>query len=251
MKYARDYLKLVNEVINMQVPFKTEIIGTVVYDQAYPILKLSHEQKLAKYNVLINAGAHGDEAIGVRVLLKFLAEFKKKYLDDYNFHIYPCTNPYGYAHLVRRNGAKQMTNNSTTFSRESEVQELRIIYPTVPLRPDLFIDVHADTDKSNVYIYERKPENMQSVAKKVLESNKEIIPYEEVGTIYREKVENGVIVKPEHDRSLDDYMANAGVGYTITLEIPGKAEGHIQLNGGICLLHAILEEYLRVRKKAK
>lgn len=252
MRKVRDYLKFVNEIINLQIPFRVEVIGSVVYSNvAYPMLAIKHVQKMANYNMVINAGAHGEEAVAVRVLTKFLSEIDRSYLNHFNFYIFPCTNPYGYAYDCRRNGSKQIVNNADKFMKDSEVQELGILYNQIPTHPDLFIDVHADTGKKGIYIYERKPESFDSIAKKVLQEANTIIPYEASSTIYKEKVEEGVIIKPENDRSLDDFMGSIGVEYTLTVEIPGKAAGQVQLTGGVAVLNGILKEYLQLMETKK
>ena len=69
MKIVRNYLKNINEIANIQSPFDFELLGTLIYkDKGYPFISLHTHSKLAKWNVVINAGAHGTESIGVRTV---------------------------------------------------------------------------------------------------------------------------------------------------------------------------------------
>lgn len=248
MKIIRSYNKLINEIINLQIPFRIEIIGYVSYDkEIFPMIAIRHISKMAKKNIIILAGQHGDEYYAVHVLLKWIAQIKLEDYPEFNFHIIPVANPYGYAHCSRRNGARQHVNNAIHFIKDSEVQELGIIYEHLPLNADLFLDIHGDVDKKNVYFYERKPEELPSIAEKTLLTCDNLLPYERFQTIYREKVQNGVIYKPEHDKSMDDILGNSGVEYTIALELPGKHDGQKRMIGGITIINELLKNYKEIK----
>ena len=76
----RSYLKLVNDIVNLNIPFNISVIGFVQYDRIYPILKLEKIDKKTKYHVVIQSGIHGDEAIAIKVLLRWLKSVKPRYL---------------------------------------------------------------------------------------------------------------------------------------------------------------------------
>ena len=149
-KPTRDYMKIVNAYLNMNMPFQVSIIGFVqYYDTIYPILKLENCIKGRKFDITLQTGVHGDEAIGVRVVMNFLKDFKTKWLNYYNFTIFPCVNPYGYSFNVRKNGNKQIISRFEFWNNKNiDVPELQILGKHYPERPDIFIDVHGDTGKS-------------------------------------------------------------------------------------------------------
>ncbi len=248
MKKIRDYNKLITEIINLNVSLKLEIMGYVTYEKdIYPMITLKHISKTAKKNIVIIAGQHGDEIYMVHILVKWLQQLKLEDYPEFNFYIYPIANPFGYATGSRKNGARQHVNNAINFKKDSDVQELAVLYEHIPANPDLFLDLHGDVDKNFAYAYERKPETMPSIAEKVLLENDNILPYGRVNTIYKEKVKNGVIYKPEHDKSMDDIMGNIGVEYTIALELPGHTEGSTRTKAGISMLNSLLKFYKELK----
>ena len=250
-KPIRNYLKIINEFINLQTPFDIEILGSTHYDICYPFISLHTHSKLAKYNIVINSGAHGEEAIGVRVILRFLQEFNKDLLNHYNFILFPIVNPSGYRFNRRKNGNNQYGNNGFNQLKEENINpEAILIRETIPNKIDLFIDVHADLSKSGFYIYERKRPNRKSLSEdslKILKKNK--IPILENDTVYYEKCVNGVVIAPIKDGSMDDSMFQKGAIYSICIEIPGKIPEDSQMIGGLLLLNEILRNFKELQEK--
>jgi predicted deacylase len=248
-KPTRNYLRLVNEIINIQSPFDTEIAGIINYDQSYPFISLHTHSKLAKWNVVVNSGAHGTESVGVRVMLRFLQEFNKELLGYYNLILFPIVNPFGYVYNRRKNGNNQYGNNGFNQKKEENLtSEAKLIRDTIPNKIDLFIDVHADSDKNGFYIYERKRPEAKSLAEislKELRKNK--IPILEAGTVYYEKCVNGVVIQPIKDGSMDDSMFQKGAIYSLCLEIPGKIPEDQQMIGGLMLLNSILKNFKEIK----
>jgi len=248
-KPIRNYLKILNEFINLQTPFDIEILGSVHYDSCYPFISLHTHSKLAKYNIVINSGAHGEEAIGVKVMLRFLQEFNKDLLNNYNFILFPIVNTSGYRFNRRKNGNNQYGNNGFNQPKEENVNpEAKLIREAIPNKIDLFIDIHADTAKSGFYIYERKRPTKESLAEKslkILKENK--IPILENDTVYYEKCVNGVVIQPIKDGSMDDSMFQRGAVYSLCIEIPGKIPEDQQIIGGLLLLNEILTKFKEVK----
>lgn len=248
MKKVRSYSKLVNEIINLQIPFRVEIIGYVTYeDSIFPMLSIKHISKLAKKNVVITAGQHGDEYYAVHVLLKWIQQFKLENYTDFNFHIFPICNPYGYLTGSRDNGARQDTNNDAQFRRDSKVQELAILYDYFPSNANLIFDIHGDSRKKNVYMYEHKAESLPSIAEKALMENDTLLPYLKQKTIDKVKINNGVIIPSSYDIGIEGAIEKLGADYTITLELPGICEGQKRAVGGVALIEGVLK-YLKETK---
>jgi predicted deacylase len=247
-KPIRNYIKMINDIINIQMPFDVEIIGSVHYDTCYPFLSLHSHSKLAKYNVVINSGAHGTESIGVRVMLRFLQEFNKEFLGYYNFRIFPIVNGYGYRYACRRNGNKQYGNTGFIQEKsENLTEEAKLIGETVPNKIDLFIDLHSD-NKPGFYIYERKRPDSFSLAEISLKKlSKSKIPVLNNDSVYQEKCVNGVVIRPIRDGSMDDAMFIKGAIYSLCIEIPNKIPEDQQMIGGLLLLNEILTKFKEVK----
>jgi predicted deacylase len=250
MRTVRSYQKLVNEIINLQIPFRVEIIGYVQYKEVYPMMAIRHISKTAKKNIVITSGIHGDEYYATHVLLKWLQQVNPELFNDFNFHIFPVVNPFGYSKGYRDNGARQDINKPENFVKDSKVQELAIVFEHFPLEADLVIDVHGDTGKEEVYAYEHKSENLASIAEKALLDNDSILPFIKTKTIYEIKVNNGVC----EDREESGYELGAeklGTMYTITIELPGKCSAQIRTSGGIKIINSLLTNFKSLEIKSQ
>lgn len=248
MKKIRSYQKLVNEIINLQIPFRERIVGYVEYGESiYPIFEFSAISKTAKKIIVITSGHHGDEQFAVYTLMKWIQKFNPIEYPDFNIYVYPVCNPYGYETNSRDNGARQDTNNDKKFFKNSNVQELAILFDAFPVNVDLILDVHGDTGKTQVYMYEHKAENLPTIAEKALLENKELISYITAKTIYKCPVTNGVIVPPPFDIGVEGAMEKLGIEYTMTLELPGKLDGQKRMIGGIAIINSILRHFKEIK----
>jgi predicted deacylase len=243
----RNYLKILNDFANTQSPFDFEILGSVHYDICYPFISFHTHSKLAKFNLVMNSGAHGTESIGVRVMLRFLQEFNKELLGHYNITLFPIINPYGYRFSCRKNGNNQYGNTGFNVSDDKLTPEAKLIKETISNKIDLFIDIHAD-NKTGFYLYERKRPNKESLAEKslkILKRNK--IPILETATVYQEKCVNGVIVRPVKDGSMDDSVFQKGAMYSLCIEIPEKIPEDQQMIGALLLINEILANFKEIK----
>jgi hypothetical protein len=246
MKIVRSYDKLVNEIINLNLAYKIEIIGYVTYlEKIYPMLALKYISKMNNKTIIITGGHHGEEYYAVNVLLKWLKQ--PIIISDFNYYIFPVCNPFGYSYNRRNNGNNQETNNDTHFMKDSKVPELAILFDEFPRTADMILDIHGDVDKKECYIYEHKSENLPSIADKVLAENDNIIPYLKAKTIYGSPLNNGVIIPPKYDIGLEGFLEKLGVQYSLTLELPGKMEGQKRAEGGVAIINSILKYFKEIK----
>lgn len=248
----RNYVTLVNEIINMSIPFSIEIIDIIKYDYFYPLLKISNSNKTGKYTAVIQAGIHGNEPEGIFVLLKWLQNVPNSVLNQINFIIFPIMNPYGYAHRTRRNGKKQMVNSLYFWTKNEQIPELINFNKHYPKNLNLFIDIHGDCGKygkENIYAYERIPKEAKSPCMRAFKLNNKLLPYIKNDTIYQESCKNGVIYNPVRDDSIQDYMSDNGCECAITLEIPGRLKGLNKIYGSYKILDSIIQSFLKYKKE--
>lgn len=248
MRTLRDYKKVLNEVINLQIPFRVEIIDYVVYEETYPILAIKHISKVAKQNIVITAGIHGEEYYTVHILLKWLQQVDTEVFKDFNFYIFPIVNPFGYSKGCRQNGARQDINNANNYRKDSKVQEARILFDNLPLDAGLLLDLHGDVSKEQVYAYEHKAENLPSITEKALMDNDTLLPYIKTKTIYQVKNTHGVCVDRE-ETGFEEILEKLGTMYSITLEFPGKCSGQARTAGGVAIINSILKSFAKDPKK--
>jgi hypothetical protein len=245
MKTVRSYNKFVTEIINLNLPYKIEVIGYVNYDKIYPILSLKHITKMAEKTIILTSGHHGEEFYTVNVLLKWIKQ--PIIFPDFNYYIFPVCNAYGYEKNYRNNGNRQETNNDTHFMKNSKVPELAILFEEFPRTADLILDIHGDNDKSEIYCYEHKSGNLPSIAEKALKENDNIIPYLKSKTIYKTPLKNGVIIPPKYDIGVEGFLEKLGIQYSLTLELPGKMEGQKRAEGGVAIINSILKNFKEIK----
>jgi predicted deacylase len=242
MRTVRSYQKLVNEIINLQIPFRMEIVGYVEYKEIYPIIAIRHVSKTAKRNVVITAGIHGDEYYASHVLLKWIQQANTELFNDYNLYIFPVVNPFGYSKGCRENGNRQDVNSAVNFIKDSKVQELAVLFDAIPLEVDLVLDIHGDTGKEEVYCYEHKSENLKSIAEPALIEADNILPFIKTKTIYQVKTVNGVCEDRE-ETGYEGSFEKQGTMYSITLELPGKCSAQSRTAGGIKIINSLLANF--------
>jgi hypothetical protein len=241
MRSVRSYSKIVTELINLSLPYKLEIVGYLTYDKIYPFLSLKYISKMNNKTIIITGGHHGEEFFAVNVLLKWLKQ--PIIFPEFNYFIFPCVNPYGYEKHFRNNANNQETNNDTHFMKDSKVPELAILFEEFPRTADLILDIHGDTGKNGVYMYEHKSENLPTIAEKALAENDTIIPYLRTKTIYGTTLVNGVLCPPKYDIGLEGFLEKLGVQYSLTIELPGKFDGQQRAEGGIAIINSILKNF--------
>jgi predicted deacylase len=243
----RDYLKLFNTIVAeaAKEDFGIKVLSTLVYGEkreGYPFLMLRSDERAAKYNVIITAGFHGDEAYAIDSLIHALSDLDT---DLFNFWIFPVANPWGYVHNARVNGERKGSNWSVG---KRPTNETELIFKNLPTKIDLFIDVHGDVDREEMYAYERRLPNTQSLAKLALEDTENYFDTYDAKTVYKEPCDGGVVTSgPE--QTIEEYIFNQkGAPYAITLEIPAKAYTNRTV-GGARLILAVMNNFERVRKQ--
>jgi len=247
MTKIRSYKKLVNDIINLQIPFRTEIIGYLKYKEIYPFLSIKRILQTSTKTVVITGGQHGDEIWAIHTLLKWLQQVNLNKFPNLNFVIYPVINPTGYEFGCRDNIARQDTNNAANFIKNSKVQELALLYEDIPTNINLMLDVHGDSRKKFVYLYEHKSDNLESIAQKTMLENNAWMPYLKQKTLDGYKLKNGVLNTPKEDVGIEGAVEKLSVDYTITLELPGIYDGQKRVEGGINIINSLLYNFMEIK----
>jgi len=249
MKTVRSYNKIVTELINLNLPYKIELIGFLTYDKIYPMLSLKYISKMNSKTIIITGGHHGEEFYAVNILIKWLKQ--PIIFPEFNYYVFPICNPWGYEKNCRNNAKNQETNNDTHFIKDSKVSELKILFEEFPRTADLILDLHGDTAKKECYMYEHKSENLQSIATQALAENDNLIPYLKSKTIYKSPLINGIICPPKYDIGVEGFLEKLGIQYSLTLELPGKMEGQKRAEGGIAIINSVLKNFKEISDKEK
>jgi len=250
MRKVRNYNKILNEFINISSPLEIKIMDSVhANEECYPMFYFYYHTK-AKYNIVINAGCHGNESIGVKIMLRFLQEFDKEMLNNYNIWLFPIVNPFGYVYDVRYNNMKYDINRHCYSQKPFPIEtaEFKIIDDELPNRVDVFIDIHQN-GKKNFYCYEKKRPNKASLASFGMEEiKKQNIAIEECALLYGEKCINGVVDSiKDKSNTFEDYAFRKGALYSLTLENPNKTDEEELIIGSLGFLKEVLNRFKELK----
>ena len=239
-KSRRDYFGLVNEMFSLidRADLNITLLKNIRYGTSdFPFFMLKSQRKEARYNVVITAGAHGNEVVGIKALLWALERLD---VEQFNFYIFPILNPWGYANFSRKTGDRKGINRRVG---KRDLPEINLVLKNIPFRIDLFIDVHSDVDKPYVYAYERRDTKKKSLARIALQDVEPYFDIAENATIYEEPCKDGVVTSYDGENTLEELMYDKGATYSITAEIPGRAKEADQIKGGARLILALLNNF--------
>jgi hypothetical protein len=203
--------------------------------------------------VLITAGVHGNENIGIKSTLQFMhwVQGKKELRDNYEFTIVPLINPQGLTERMRRNASDVDLNRA--FGNGRFVYESQAVVTALQGEHfDLAVDMHA-SGKHGFFLI-RGGED-QGLAKQALRSmpaaslmatnSATLAPHED-----RDKVRGRISVynlytlggaQTQTPGTLKGYMQQNGARHSYTLETPKRLPLKLQLKGTMKLLAATLE----------
>ena len=236
----RDYFRLVNDILGLvdKTELSITLLKNIRYgDEDYPLFMLKSYRKSVKNSAVITAGAHGDEAVGIKALMWALDKLDT---DRWNFYVFPVLNPWGFSHFSRKTGDGKGINRRVG---ERELPELNLVLKNIPTRFDLFIDIHSDVDKPDAYAYERRHPKSKSLAKMALQDVEDYFSIATNQSVYEEPCKDGVVTSTDGEKTLEELMFNRGADYSITVEIPGKEKEANQIRGGARLIMALLNNF--------
>lgn len=240
--YFVNRLKSINyNYMNLHDIWKTNY-GSIFYVH----LKSKSENPI---KILLSAGVHGDEPAGVEAVIRFLEADNSSLLDNFEFFILPCLNPYGYSRNVRWNSDGLDINR--TFENNLSMEAVLVKTLLADKQLDLAIDFHEDWEYRGFYLFE--------ISKSNSELGKEIIS--RLGCKCEIKQEsmidgfinnNGVInldCEQFGERVMALYLANNHVNHSLTLETPTQWDFDKRVLTHLESLSIILESYINKKQE--
>lgn len=196
--------------------------------QSYPIFcARSQSFDSSKPTVFISAGIHGDEPAGIHAVIRFLNNDLHRYVDRFNFVVFPCLNPTGFD-AGMHNTASGMNINDH-FGKQSDDVVVRAIETKIKsFAPSVVLsfDLHEDNsgDQLGCYVYEMISKTTDHIAHRVLEvlAPTDICQQPE---IYGETNTNGVIEQNVDESQtalggLHGYLKAHGAQHVMVIETP-------------------------------
>ena len=244
MKKKREYQKIIKKlkILNKRKSFNLKKVGNLKFNKnSYPFYMLI----LKKYNknpyILISAGTHGWEPAGVYALLEFLNKKIEKYLNTFNFYIFPCINPSGFEYDILTNlNNVDLNREYKNNNPQKEVKIIKSILKKGPKNYLFTIDLHevnpnetgeGFTKKDNpkqFYLYEDCVDNKIKAGRKIINSLKKDIPICKWEKIYGDINQGGVVSYPKGNKNklyqkavtFDQYLFNNYTKQAFIFETP-------------------------------
>ncbi|MBI4170553.1 MAG: M14 family metallocarboxypeptidase [Candidatus Aenigmarchaeota archaeon] len=223
-----------------------ELLGNLSFGSAssshlsYPFYRLilGNPYEKGKRNVLISAGAHGNEPAGVYAALQFAERHAERYLDAFNFFVYPCLNPSGFEFdEIKNRDAININRDFKSSPRSAEAQFVAQSLEQSGAEYAFTVDMHEDnlnqpvkgfTRRSNIrtfYLYETCADGGRRLGEKIVNEIKKHTPVCRRRKIYTASSKNGVIryrsgKSRGNKGTLEGYLALKYTRLALTIETP-------------------------------
>jgi murein peptide amidase A len=187
--------------------------------------------------VYVSSGIHGDEPAGAVALRRCVEE--DRWPRDTRFILCPCINPTGLAAVTRENKDGVDLNRDYRHAHTEEVRAHVAWLKSLP-NVDLALLLHEDWEADGYYVYEVNPNNLPSLAPRIIEAVREMCPIQQTSKIDGLwDCVDGIIhphLKPDDRPQWAEavYMIVHKVKLTLTLEAPSdfplpfRVEAHVR-----------------------
>ncbi len=252
-KTGLTYNSLINRLMKID-DVQMVMIGTLKNE--YPIYMLSYGK--GDRRISLSAGIHGDEPAGVEALLCFLEGGMdtsnggiRKWGKDFQFTLFPCTNPTGYERGTRENIIEVDLNRR--FGSNDSPEEVSIVESFVKgMCFDLYMDFHEDIDGEGFYLYEiaRKGEIhlaemiIQKISRRYsIDLREHIDGFPNCGGIICPQKAGKIFRIRRNDLPLPLYLYLNGTRHCITMESPHQFPLKERVDMHLMALDTALSQY--------
>ncbi len=198
---------------------------------------------------LISAGIHGDEPAGVEAICALLERRTlSEYLQDWEIHLIPCINPFGYERGTRENHDGQDLNRH--FKSANPPREVILIKSLFDSLYDLTLELHEDIDSSGYYFYQTgEAELMKNLPPKILHAVQKAMPINMDSEIDESPASGGVIKRISDPDAMDWwpmalYARSQGARHCMTLESSPAFPMEKRVDAHINAIQAALMHFL-------
>ena len=158
---------------------------------------------------------HCDEYTQIYAHLNFLKLISKEN-DRPDFISIPFINPFGLSKFPKRDHSNRRWKSNSEGILQKTIREYLSEFNF-----NISIDMHEDTDSSDLYIYERR-KNVTSLAHKIIDKLRDRYNISEKREIYGDSCIDGVINSNNvKEFTLESMMFNNST-YSLTTEVGGK-----------------------------
>lgn len=236
----KNYFSLVKKLKSLSRKHNYIKLMKIGQSGKYPLYVVRLNGKGSK-KVLLSAGVHGDEPVSPDSMRLFIENLSPFFLNEMDFTIFPCVNPYGYEHGTREN--VQGVDINRSFADGSTAESAAFKKYLKGKRFGLFLDLHEDWEYHGFYLYEHGKKKYGEKIIKNVGKVCQINPCREIdgrpakgGIIRLKKVPRSIGNKP-----LGRYIYKHHTNHAITAEAPGKAHTRERIKAHLVALKTALE----------
>ena len=249
----RDYDTLIKRINNISW-VQPLVIGRLDPDDPIYMISCGAGDK----KIVLSSGIHGDEPAGVEAILRFLEGYEdslnagiQRWEKEYQFTVFPCTNPTGYERGTRENAFGIDLNRR--FGSKGPPEEVAIIQRALKGQQfAIYMDFHEDTDGEGFYLYEVLHEEKDHLAEEIIETLSHQYPID-----LRDRIDGfpncGGVICPQRDEKgfpfkrvdlpLPLYLYLHGVRHCFTIESPTRLPMEERVGMHLMALEVVLNRY--------
>lgn len=205
----------------MEIKYINLFRGIDLGERKLPIL--IEKGKEAGPAIWLCAGIHGDEINGIEVIHRIFNYLKRNPLKRGALYGLPIINPAGFEMIKRENpyDNQDINRNFPGDKNGGTTERLAnaIFNSILETKPELVIDLHADTQKSIPHIIVDRPLNSKNEVKEAIEKSWNLAEKFGITVVYDIEVEG--YKKYNLDKSLGGALMNRNQIPTITVELGG------------------------------
>ncbi len=205
----------------MEIKYINIFKGVDLSERKVPIL--IERGKEPGPTVWLCAGTHGDEVNGIEVIQRIFNYLKRISLKKGGLYAMPLINPMGFEMIKRENpyDEEDMNRNFPGDPSGNTTERITnaIFNSIVETKPDLVIDLHADSQKSIPYIIIDRPASTKTGIKETIEKSWEFA--EKFGITTMEDIEVEGYKKYNVDKSLTAALINRNQIPSFSAELGG------------------------------
>ena len=201
----------------------------------------------ATHRIYISAGIHGDEPAGPLAVRELLKE--NAWPGHADIWLCPCLNPTGFPRNTRENASGVDLNRDYKHRRSAEVRA-HIAWLERQPRFDLCLCLHEDWEAHGFYVYEVNPDQLPSLAEKMVGAARAVCPIDHSPLIDGREAREGIIrpvldpaLRPEWPEAFYLFMHKTRLSYT--LEAPSDFPLAVRVAALVAAVKAAVREFAK------
>ena len=166
----------------------------------------------------ISAGIHGDEPAGPLAVYQLIQA--DRWPADYEIMLLPCLNPLGFTRNERTNAEGIDLNRDYRHPQSAETRA-HIAWLERQPRFDRYLCLHEDWEANGFYLYEQNPDQLPSLAEKMIAAVAPVCPVDLAEIIEGRPAQGGIIrpviaqTRPDWPEALYHITHKSRQGYTL------------------------------------